>query len=184
MQFVQPITFQEAVDLIGDKSPIGAMLSSSEWSDVPVALRLRAMFSANVENVRFLQRAQDSLGDFLEVNRTTLPTGETMLASGGRAAFIQQLREFALAEGMGPLDPADAGGLEDITSERRLGLIFDTLTPRPAITGIIGREWIRPCLTNFRRSASFVCSMSRSRGKVTFLTRTKFTSRRIQSGPR
>ena len=128
MQFVKPLLFQEAVDKIGVKSPIGAALSSSEWSDVPVALRERAMFSANVENVRFLQRAQDALGDFLTANKVTLPDGQTMLATGGRAAFVQQLREFALAEGMGPLDEESAGTLKDITSERRLGLIFDTQT--------------------------------------------------------
>ncbi|HOW64869.1 MAG TPA: hypothetical protein P5186_19895 [Candidatus Paceibacterota bacterium] len=38
------------------------------------------------------------------------------------------MREFALKEGMGPLDPGDAGTIKDITSERRLGLIFDTQT--------------------------------------------------------
>jgi hypothetical protein len=155
VQFVKPIPFQEAIDLIGNKTPIGAALSSSEWSDVPVELRLRAMFSANVENVRFLQRGQDLLGDFLAGNRTSLPDGQTMLKVGGRAAFIQQLREFALAEGMGPLDDESRGGLKDITSERRLGLIFDTLT-RQAATSVIGsRAWIRMFSTNFPPSGLF-----------------------------
>jgi hypothetical protein len=36
------------------------------------------------------------------------------------------MRAFALKEGMGPLEDEHAGGLRDITSERRLGLIFDT----------------------------------------------------------
>ncbi len=135
MQFVDPISWDDALELIGDKSPIGAALSSSEWSDVPVALRQRAMFSANVENVRFLQRAQDGLMDFLTANKVATPDGDTMLKTGGRAAFIQQMREFAQAEGMGPLDPADEGGLQDITSERRLGLIFDTLTTQAGSYG-------------------------------------------------
>jgi len=128
MQFVMPIPFDEALDKIGRKSPVGAQLSSSQWADVPVALRERAIFSANVENVRFLQRAQDAITDFLSANKVTLPDGQTALATGGRAAFVQQLREFAQANGMGPLDAESAGGLQDITSERRLGLIFDTLT--------------------------------------------------------
>jgi hypothetical protein len=128
MQFVRPLPFDEALDIIGRKSPIGAQLSSAEWSDVPVALRQRAMFSAQVENVRFLQRALDAIGDFLAGNRLTTDDGQSMLKTGGRAAFIQQLREFAQAEGMGPLKPEDAGGLKDITSERRLGLVFDTVT--------------------------------------------------------
>lgn len=128
MQFVDPISWDDALHMIGDKSPIGAALSSSEWSDVPVALRQRAMFSANLENVRFLQRAQDGLGDFLAASKKTTDDGETMLKTGSRSAFIDQMREFALKEGMGPLDPEDAGGLKDITSERRLGLVFDTQT--------------------------------------------------------
>jgi len=101
MQFVKPIQFKEAIDKIGSKTPVGVALSSSEWSDVPVALRERAMFSANVENLRFLERAQDSIGDFLAGNKVTLPDGQVMLKTGGRAAFIQQLREFAIKEGMG-----------------------------------------------------------------------------------
>lgn len=147
MQFVQPTPFYEAIDKLGSKSPIGAMLSSSEWSDVPVALRERAFFSANVENVRFLDRAQGTLGDFLTGARETLPDGQTVLRSGSRAAFIQQLREFAMREGMGPLDPEDAGTLQDITSERRLGLIFDTMTTSAGSYGYF-RQGLDPDVLN------------------------------------
>ena len=114
--------FQEAIDKLGDQTPIGAALSSSEWSDVPVALRDNAFFSANVESLRFLQRAQDSLGDFLAGNVKTLDDGQTLLATGGRAAFIDQMQKFLQGEGVVRSD----GGLTDITSGRRLGLIFDT----------------------------------------------------------
>jgi hypothetical protein len=41
---------------------------------------------------------------------------------------VELAREFALSEGMGPLDPADAGTIKDITSEPRLGLVFNTVT--------------------------------------------------------
>jgi hypothetical protein len=122
MQFVTPMPFQEAINKLGDQTPIGAALSSSEWSDVPVALRDNAFFSANVESLRFLQRAQDSLGDFLAGNVKTLDDGQTLLATGGRAAFIDQMQKFLLGEGVVRSD----GGLTDITSGRRLGLIFDT----------------------------------------------------------
>lgn len=126
MQFVSPIPFHEAIDKLGDKSPIGAALSSAQWSAVPVALRERAMFSASVESIRFLARTQELLGDFLEAKRETLPTGEVALKTGGRAQFVQAMREFAIAEGMGPLDPKDAGTIKDIQSQKRLELIFDT----------------------------------------------------------
>jgi hypothetical protein len=128
VQFVRPQPFAEAVQKVGLRSPIGAALNSSQWSDVPVALRERAFFSSQVENVRFLQRAKDALGDFLTGAREVLPNGQTVLKTGSRAVFVQQMREFAQAEGMGPLDPQDKGGLKDIQAEKRLGLIFDVQT--------------------------------------------------------
>lgn len=54
MQLVRPAKYHEAIDKIGTKSPIGSAMVSAEWADVPVALRERAMFSSQVENVRFL----------------------------------------------------------------------------------------------------------------------------------
>ncbi len=128
MQFVKPTPYREALEKVGVKSPIGSQLNSSQWGDVPVALRERAFFSSRVESVRFLQRAQDGITDFLSGNTEVLPNGQTALKTGGRAQFIEQMREFALREGMGPLDGVKKGSLQDITSERRLGLIFDIQT--------------------------------------------------------
>jgi hypothetical protein len=68
-----------------------------------------------------LQRAQDLLGDFLAGNRKTLDDGQTMLATGSRSAFITQMQEFLQQEGV----VRTTGDLQDITSESRLGLIFD-----------------------------------------------------------
>jgi len=127
MQFVQPMPFREAVEKLGERSPIGSAMVSSEWADVPVALRERAMFSSQVESIRFLQRSKDFMGDFLDGARETLPDGETMLKAGSRAQFVEELRAFALKEGMGPLE-GEEGGLRDITSERRLSLVFNTVT--------------------------------------------------------
>jgi hypothetical protein len=128
MQFVKAMPFAEALEKIGGRTPIGSAMLSSEWSDVPVALRERAFFSSQVENVRFLQRSRDWIGDFLAGNMETLPDGQTALRVASRAQFVELAREFALSEGMGPLDPADAGTIKDITSEPRLGLIFNTVT--------------------------------------------------------
>ncbi len=128
MQLVKPLPFREAVEKIGDKTPIGGDLTSGEWSDVPAALRERAFFSSRVESIRFLQRGRDAIADWLQSSREELPKGKTALAVGSRAQFVEMMREMAMREGMGPLDPKDAGGLKDITSERRLGLIFDVQT--------------------------------------------------------
>lgn len=120
--------FHEALEKIGKRSPIGSRLNSSEWSKVSVELRERAFFSSRVQSARFLQSAKNGITDFLAANTEQLANGETALKTGSRAQFIQQMREFALREGMGPLVPEDKGTLKDITSEKRLGLIFDVQT--------------------------------------------------------
>jgi len=126
MQFAKPIPFKEALAKLDSKTLITSGLTSSQWSDVPVALRERAFFSSQVESARFLQRGKDSITDFLEGNRETLENGQIALKTGSRSEFVAQLQAFAVAEGMGPLDPKDAGTIKDITSQRRLELIFDT----------------------------------------------------------
>jgi hypothetical protein len=122
MQFVKPQLFTEAVEKIGARSPIGAKLSSAEWRDVPVALRERALFSSQVENVRFLQRARDGINDFLTASRD-----ESGALTMDRQRFVTLMSEFAQREGMGLLDgDSRSSSLQDITSQKRLELIFDT----------------------------------------------------------
>lgn len=128
MQFVKPQPFKEAIEKIGLKTPVGSLLSSKEWRDVPVALRERAFFSSRVESVRFLQRGRDGITDFLSGARETLPDGKVVLKTGSRADFVREMQQFAMAEGLGPLDPKKKGSIQDITGERRLSLIFNTLT--------------------------------------------------------
>jgi hypothetical protein len=126
MEFVHGLTFQEALDKLGGKSVITSPSSAADWSDVPVALRERAFFSSRVESARFLQRGQDLIQDFLAGNREVLPDGQSALKMGGRARFVELMRELAIKEGMGDLvDPKDRGGLKDITSQKRLELIYD-----------------------------------------------------------
>jgi hypothetical protein len=121
MEFIAPIPFQEAIRKLGDQSVVGNTFTASEWRDLPVELRENAFFSSRIESIRVLQRAQDLLGDFLAGNRKTLDDGQTMLATGSRSAFITQMQEFLQQEGV----VRTTGDLQDITSESRLGLIFD-----------------------------------------------------------
>jgi hypothetical protein len=125
MQFVAPIKFEAAIQKLGARSPIGAQLSSQQWSAVPVALRERALWSATIESLRFLQDTQNDLTDFLAANRDP-ETGA--LKVGSRAKFIENIRRSAIAQGLGPIDPEDVGTIKDITSEKRLGLMFDVNT--------------------------------------------------------
>jgi hypothetical protein len=122
MQLVKPLPFAEAINKLGSRSLIGSKLSSSEWSDVPVALRERAFFSSRVESARVLQRARNGIADFLQSNRD--PDAQDALRTGSRADFVKQMQDFLSAEGI----ERSSGGLRDITSEKRLGLIFNTQT--------------------------------------------------------
>jgi len=121
MQFVLGNTFADAVRKLDRRSVIGARLNSSEWSDVPVALRDRAFFSSMVESVRFLQRAKDALGSFLKSATEQTPGGPA-LQTGSRADFVKQMQDFLKAEGI----TRTSGDIKDLAGERRLALIFDT----------------------------------------------------------
>lgn len=124
MQLVQPTPFPEAVNKIGGKSLIGSKLKSREWADVPVALRERAFFSSQVESLRFLQRARDTIADFQQMSREEVAPGVFALKTGSRSQFVDLMQSFLAREGI----ERTSGGLTDIASERRLGLIFDTNT--------------------------------------------------------
>ena len=134
MQLIKPLPFAEAVAKIGDKSLIGSALMSAEWRDVPTALRERAFFSSQVESIRFLQRARDGIGDFLQSNlegggnfKIALRDGTEIsapLKTGSRADFVKQMQDFLKSEGV----QRDDGSLTDLAGERRLALIFDTNT--------------------------------------------------------
>ncbi|MHB8520692.1 MAG: hypothetical protein ACYDH9_08030 [Limisphaerales bacterium] len=120
MEFVSPLTYREAVDKLGSRTPIGSVLTSSEWHDVPLELRDRSFFSSGVESVRVLQRSRDFLTDFL----TNARDESGALAAGSRAQFVRDMQAFLAGEGI----DRTTGGMTDITSERRLGLIFDVQT--------------------------------------------------------
>ena len=143
--------FVEAIDKLGAQSPIGAALSSSEWSDLPVELRENAFFSANVESMRFLQSAKDSLGDYLASNVKTLDDGQTLLATGSRAAFVDQMQRLLGTMGVERGD----GGLQDIVSERRLGLIFDIKTQQAGDYGY-WRQGMNPDVLNEFPASRFI----------------------------
>lgn len=128
MQIITPLPFKSAVAKLGERSPIARALTSSEWKDVPVALRERGFFSANVESARFLQNLQNATSSFLNNTRRDAKHG-TMFDVGNRADFINQMQRLAIGYGLGDLVPENKrGGIQDITSESRLGLIFDTQT--------------------------------------------------------
>jgi hypothetical protein len=102
----------EMVSNFSSKTIIGSRLRSDEWAGVPVALREEAMFSSTVEDLRVLSAMREKILQGLEQAR---PGGTGM--DGAR--FAADLRNLMGAA------PGDSGDLTDITSTRRLSLIWN-----------------------------------------------------------
>lgn len=160
MQFAAPIPYREAIDRLGSRTVVAAGLDSQDWAfRVPTELRDRAFFSSRIESARFLQDTQSLLGDWLSGARETitLPNGETTtrLKVATRAEFVQAARQFALENGLGPLEPRDAGTLKDITSRKRLELIYDIQTQAAHDYGY-WKQGLDPAVLNEFPAARFI----------------------------
>lgn len=108
----------EAVKKLSAKSPVGSRLSSAEWEQVPLAIRERAQFSARVESARVMQAIQDKLMKRITLAREAVENGTALV---DRSSFIGDLRKIVMQEGLG----TGTGSITDLSSRRRLGLIFD-----------------------------------------------------------
>lgn len=129
----QPLPFEDAIRFLLDKEQLPAEWDAAEWQAQEPDFRRKAFFSANVENARFLDRAQGLLFDFLAQVRddVTLPSGErtTALRVGGRADFGMLMRDFMISEGMtdeSEFEFVNQNDVKDVRSMARLNLIFDT----------------------------------------------------------
>jgi hypothetical protein len=99
-----------AVARLESRTPVASALSSAEWAQMSLGLRERAFFSAGVENLRTVAEMQNKIRDALS------------LAGAGRmnrANFVSDMRQFLAAA------PGDSGELTDLTSRRRLELIYE-----------------------------------------------------------
>ena len=74
------------------KTVIGADLSSSQWADVPLALRERSLFSARMENARLVQGLKDMVESILNpqqerrADRVTPENPEGFVTTGDNLA--------------------------------------------------------------------------------------------------
>ncbi len=113
----------DAVAKLDAKTPLGALLTSADWEQVPLALRERAQFSAGVTSARVLQAIQDRLSAELKQQRENVGDGRTAVFD--RSSFINSVRQIAIDEGLTPVPEEHRGTVRDITSIPRLGLIYD-----------------------------------------------------------
>ncbi|MCZ7593117.1 MAG: hypothetical protein M5U15_13710 [Kiritimatiellae bacterium] len=108
----------EAVKKFGARSIVASKARTAEWEKVALDLRDRAFFSARVDRARFLRTAQEKLKDAISQRREQVAHGEAIV---DRSSFIGDLRKLALREGLSD----GTGGLTDVASRTRLGLIYD-----------------------------------------------------------
>lgn len=127
----------DAIARLSAKTPIGSALRTKDWQGVPgdptrpgipAQLRETAQFSAGVESARVLQAIQDRIKRELSLETEDLGDGESIGFS--RSRFIDTLRTIAREEGLTPTDPDLQGGMQDITSIPRLGMIHDIQTAK------------------------------------------------------
>jgi hypothetical protein len=111
LKLTDPVPFAEAVDRLEKKSPVASALRSEDWSRVPLETREAAFFSAGVTELRTLVDMQDILDEALTLNPAD--------AFADRSRFVADMRKNLGAA------PGDSKRLTDITSHRRLELIYD-----------------------------------------------------------
>lgn len=102
--------FAAAVARLERKTPVASRLKTAEWDEVALGLRDRAFFMARVNEARTVATAQDAIRQALALE------GETFM---DRSKFIATMRKALGAA------PGDSGELTDITSARRLAMVYD-----------------------------------------------------------
>lgn len=113
--------FKEALGKLQSKAPVGVDLSSSQWADVPLALRERAMFSARTANAGYLQDIKDRVEKILNpqtVMREGRPVTEGMTVTSART----ELKEILTGLNYDPGEKK--GSLQDLSSDSRLNLVL------------------------------------------------------------
>ena len=113
MLFTSPMPFDAAVDRLESKTAVASNLSSDQWSQIEIGLVDRSFFSAKVNDLGTVTLLQSMVDDALSLNRR----------DGG--AYMDRSRFIAEARSALGASPGDSGKLTDITSSKRLGLIYD-----------------------------------------------------------
>jgi hypothetical protein len=100
-----------AVSRLRERAAVPSALDTAGWENIALGLRERAFFSARVEDARLLSAIQKKLDHAL-----SLPPEE---AFASKSTFIADMRRF-----MGAPD-GDTASLTDLSSSRRLGLLYE-----------------------------------------------------------
>lgn len=117
----QPL--QEAVDSLERRTPLGTAMTSAEIGRLPLEIRDASFFSAQVQKEKILVEMQNRILQRVRLERSKLADGSPGVTMD-RGRFIDEMRVVLQREGYRP-NPKKAGGLQDLSSTARLGLIWD-----------------------------------------------------------
>jgi len=122
---LKPMPLADAVQKLGGKTVVASTWRTADWEklqrEAGPAFADRALFSAGVDWAGFLERGQGKLLDAIALRKEQVAHGEAFVS---RSSFIGDLRSLVLAAGKSD----GTGGLTDLASRARLGLIFDMQT--------------------------------------------------------
>jgi hypothetical protein len=121
--FTTGVPLDEAVESISRRTPMGTVLSSAEWDLVPAEIRLRSFWAARLECEKLAAEMHRRLAQRIALERSKLADGKEGVTMD-RRRFIDEMRQEFKKAGYRP-EAGKEGTLQDFTSERRLGLIWD-----------------------------------------------------------
>lgn len=136
---LEPMPFWEALSYLENKEAVASAMTTAEWQRMPVAVRVKASFSATLASAKAAQEITDYLTGFVRGEKAVNDKGQEFFVYQGRAEFVANMRERMIEEGFGKvlhdgtLDPEiHDNDLRDLRGCRRLQLIFDTQTEQAA----------------------------------------------------
>jgi hypothetical protein len=112
MLFTDPMPFAEAVNAAKVRSLLPTSGKTADLQRLGSEVKRRALFSATVETVTRLQSFRDGIDRLID--------GDT-----DQATVRAELKQMLQKDGYLP-DPEKAGGLQDLSSDKRLNLILET----------------------------------------------------------
>jgi len=129
MIFSDPIPFAEAIEHQLVKQVLAVDASAADLAGLAPAIRERAFFSARTTHAGYLQRAHNLITQLVSPETIVDPdTGETRFAGPGEsvnpAVIRNEMKQYLASIGYEP-DPGKRGGLQDLSSDRRIDLIIE-----------------------------------------------------------
>lgn len=119
----QPAGFREAVAMLRRKGLVPSNMSTADWARVAEDLRRQAFFSSRVTNAQTLQTMFDALQPAVAPESVAGTPGTYM----DKARFREIVKDHLARIGYAP-EPGKADGLQDLSADARLGVIFETNT--------------------------------------------------------